>query len=141
MTRYVSRYQQHLNLLANPLDLKLVLDNINWGKGCRKSDLFVTFNGKTIIEKAGFSPAEGGTSSQLGSTLFRAKLSDIVKIYAKVTCASFWSKTTGEVNWEGTVGSLRGLRLRLDSKDADNSSITFTLSGLPEEPILPAWGS
>jgi hypothetical protein len=141
MARSVSRYQQHLNRLANPLDLKLVLDNIRWGRGCRNNDLFVAFNGKTIIEKAGFRPPKGGVSSQLGSTRFRAKLSDIAKVYAKVTCSSFWSKNTGEVNWEGAVGTLHGRHLKLDSKDSADSSITFTLSGLPEEPILPVWGS
>jgi hypothetical protein len=142
MTRAVSRYQQHLQQLANPLNLKLVLDNISWGGRCRDGDLFVTFNGKTIIEKAGFSSSKSGVSSQIGSTQFRAKVSDIANVYAKVTCSSFWTgKKTGEVNWEGTVGTLRGLRLKLDSEDSANRTITFTLSGLPEEPILPAWGS
>ncbi|MEN8136376.1 MAG: hypothetical protein ABFS18_12715 [Thermodesulfobacteriota bacterium] len=141
MARSVSRYQQHLNRLANPMDLKLVFDNISWGRGCRNGDLFVTFNGKTIIEKAGFSLPKGGVSSKLGSTRFRAKLSDIAKVYVKVSCSSFWSKNTGEANWEGAVGTLHGRRLKLDRKDAADSSITFTLSGLPEEPVLPVWGS
>ncbi len=141
MARSASRYQQYLNRLSNPLDLKLVLDNISWGRGCRNSDLFVAFNGKTIIEKAGFRPPKGGVSSQLGSTRFRAKLSDIATVYAKVTCSTFWSKNTGEVNWEGAVGTLHGRRLKLDSKDSTDSSITFTLSGLPDEPLLPVWGS
>ncbi|MCK4838835.1 MAG: hypothetical protein KAS94_08520 [Desulfobulbaceae bacterium] len=142
MERFVSRYQQNLNRLSNPLQLKLVLDNINWGGSCRNSDLFVTFNGKTIIEKTDFSPPKDGVSSQSGSTRFRAKLSDIVKVYAKITCSSWWTGShAGEVNWEGTVGSLRGLRLKLDSKDSANRTISFALSGLPGEPVLPAWGS
>jgi hypothetical protein len=142
MERFVTRYQQYLDRLANPLSLKLVLDNINWGGSCKKSDFFVTFNGKTIIEKTGFRPPKGDVSSQVGSTQFRAKLSDIAKVYAKITCSSMWTnKNTGEVNWEGPVGSLRGLRLKLDSKGFVTRTITFTLSGLPEEPVLPAWGS
>ncbi|MBU0479907.1 MAG: hypothetical protein KKG47_02275 [Proteobacteria bacterium] len=142
MERPVTSYQQHLTRLANPLSLKLVLDNISWGGSCGKSDLLVTFNGKTIIEKTGFSPPKGDVSSQMGSTQFRAKLSDIARVYAKVSCSSWWTGTdTGEVNWQGTVGTLHGLRLKLDSKDSADRAITFTLSGLPEETVLPAWGN
>jgi len=141
MERSVSRYQQHLNQLANPLNLKLVLDNIDWGGSCGHSDLFVTYNGKTIIEKTDFRPPRSGVSSRIGSIQFREKLSDITKIYAKVSCSSWWTKSSGEVNWEGTVGSLNGLRLKVDSEDGANRTITFTLSGLPEEPVLPPWGS
>lgn len=141
MAPSVSRYQLHLSRLTNPLELKLVLNNISWAEGCRDSDLLVTFNGKTIIEKTDLSLPEGGVSSQIGSAKLRGKLSDLAKIYAKVSCSSWWSEDTGEVNWEGTVGALNGLRLKLDSKDAAERTITFTLSGLPEEPMLPAWGS
>lgn len=141
MAPAVSRYQQHLTLLTNPLELKLILDHISLGEGCRHSNLFVTFNGKTILEKADLSLPESGVSSQIGSTQLREKLSDIAKVYAKATCSSWWSKDIGEVNWEGTVGALNGLRLKLDSKDGVDRTITFRLSGLPEEPLLPAWGS
>jgi hypothetical protein len=142
MGRSVTRYQQYLDRLSNPLNLKLVLANINWGGSCKNSDFFVTFNGKTIIEKTGFRPPKGDVSSQVGSTQFRAKLSDIAKVYAKITCSARWrGKNTAEVNWEGAVGNLRGLRLKLDSKGFITRTITFTLSGLPEEPVLPTWGS
>jgi hypothetical protein len=141
MAPAVSRYQQHLNLLVNPLNLKLVLDNLNWGESCRHSNLLVTFNGKAIIEKADWSPAGSGVATQLGSGQFREKLSDLAKVQVKVSCSSWWSENTGEVNWEGAVEDLNGLRLQLDSKDSADRTITFTLAGLPEEPMLPPWGS
>lgn len=141
MERWVTNYQQYLNRLANPLDLMLVLDNISWGESCRRSELLVTFNGKTIIDEADLHPPGSGVSSQLGSIGFRDKLSDIARISAKVVCISWFSSNAGEANWEGTVGSLPGLRLKLEGKGSTERSITFTLSGLPDEPILPAWGS
>jgi hypothetical protein len=142
MERVVNRYQQHLNRLANPLDLKLELESISWGGGCSQSDLVVTYNGKTIIEKTDFKPPAQGRSTNVGSTKFRAKLNDIAKIHARVSCESWWSgKKTGEASWEGVVAKLKGLRLSLEREGSDKSYITFTLSGLPEEPLLPAWGS
>jgi len=142
MTQSVSRYRQYLNQLTNPLDLKLILDNFNWEGNCRPNSLLVTFNGKTIIDQAGFNPSKRGVSAQIGSIRFREKLSDIAKIYAKATCTSWFSEKTGEANWQGAIGSLYGLRLKLAGKNTTaNGSVTFTLSGLPEEPTLPAWGS
>lgn len=142
MERAVKRYQQHLNRLSNPLNLKLELESITWGGGCSQSDLMVTYNGKTIIEKTNFKPPKKGHSANIGSTKFRAKLNDITKIYAKVGCESWWSgKKSGETSWEGIVAKLKGLRLSLEREGSDKSYITFTLSGIPEEPLLPAWGS
>lgn len=141
MAQAVTRYQQHLLRLANPLELRLVLVDISWGGSCRESELSVTLNGKTIIGKADLGQSLGSAPSQIVSDPFREKYSDIAKVYAKVSCSSWWSEIAGEVNWEGTVGTLNGLRLKLDSKDGADRTITFKLSGLPEEPVLPAWGS
>lgn len=138
----VTRYSQYLNRQANPLNLQLQIESITWGGGCGDSDLLVTYNGKTIIEKTGFAPPKKGRSAKVGSTNFRAKLSDIANIYAKVTCESWWrGENTGKASWKGTVGNLLGLRLNLEREGSEKSSITFTLSGLPDEPLLPPWGS
>lgn len=141
MARSVNRYQQHLNQVANPLDLKLVLDNFSWEGSCNPKDLFVTLNGKTFIEKTDITAPRNGVYSQVGSVHFRRKLSDLTKIHAKVSCTSWWSENTGEANWEGAVATLGGLRLQLAGKDGPVGTITFTLAGQPEEPDLPPWGS
>lgn len=141
MAPAVSRYQQYLLRQSNPLELKLVLAQISWGEGCRRGGLQVTLNGKSILEKADLGPVEGTVSAQLVSASFREKLSDLAKLQARITCASWWSEESGEGNWEGAVGSLDGLRLQLEGKAGGERAITFRLSGLPEEPVLPAWGS
>ncbi|MBU0484326.1 MAG: hypothetical protein KKB30_07415 [Proteobacteria bacterium] len=141
MKRVVERYQVYLNQVANPMLINLQLNNIYWAESCGNTDILLTLNGKTVIEKNGLTARKHGRSAQVGNTLFRAKMNDTIKIHMETICNGIWDKEkTGEITWEGLVRNLNGLRIGLDGDQAEKNAVTFILSGVPQEPVLPPWG-
>jgi hypothetical protein len=145
MRKAVSAYKAYLDRVNGPLDLKLVLQQIDWGEARNNEthEVRVTVDGKPLIE-ASLTAYRHKRTGQVGSAADIHKTpSDEIRIQVKAIQKAWiigWDHDAGSAEYTGTVSGLKnGKALDLVAPDHTNRA-TFVVTGFPEEPQLPAWG-
>jgi hypothetical protein len=140
----VSAYKAYLERINGPLDLRLVLQQIDWGDARHKEkhEVRVTVDGKPLIG-ANLTASRHSRTGQVGqpAKIYKAP-SDEIRIQVKVAQKAWvvgWDHDAGTGEYIGTVSGLKnGKTVDLIAPDHTNRA-TFIVSGFPEEPPLPAW--
>jgi len=136
-------YKGYLDRMNGPLDLKLVLQQIDWGDARHNEthEVRVTVDGKPLIE-ASLTAFRHTRTGQVGAAADIHKApSDEIRVQVKVTQKAWIvgkDHDAGTGEYTGTVSGLNGSTLDLAAPDHTNKA-TFIVTGFPEKPHLPAW--
>ena len=145
MRKVVSAYKTYLDQINGPLDLKLVLQQIEWGdaRNNETHEVRITVDGKPLIETS-LTACRLSRTGQVGpaAEIHKAPF-DEIRIQIKVVQKAWvigWDHDAGTGEYTGTVSGLKnGKKLDLVAPDHTNWA-TFVVTGFPEEPRLPEWG-
>jgi hypothetical protein len=146
MTRVVQEYQNYLDALKNTMELTLTLERIIWGDTWDgyKNTVTVSVNGTKLIEETGIKGRPWQSTGPIGSRTFYAKLKDPMQLRIDVVTQPYYPwENVGNGGWglyDKTVEALSGRQIPLQAEGHSNHAI-FTISGIPPEPPLPAWGT
>jgi hypothetical protein len=151
MLKEVELYRDYLNARQDPIEMTLSLSTIQWHDRYYgnvynyDNDVTVIVKGLPLITATKIRSKPNERSSQIGSGTFRAQLNETVTIDVSVVAryGVVWTSTTpgGSGSWTGTPNELQsGVTIDLNGNGFTNKA-TFSLSGLPPEPLLPEWRS
>lgn len=145
----VAQYQRWLAKMTGPLGLTLALSGIQWHEDYWSwrvnyyNDVTVQLRGKPFLTAPGVLSKPNTRSATLGAELLNADLNETITIDVTVVAKYGWvaSSTTsgGSGSWTGTPNQLRsGVTIDLNGAGFTNKA-TFSITGIPTEPKLPAW--
>ena len=145
MTNQVKKYLEWLNAQQGQMDLTLAVKSVTWSDDAGNNDeiqLTVTIDGEQAIKILGLE-SESGESSYLTSSntyKLRARLNDEIRIGVALKDTNRWfgSGEMGTGTRKIQVKDLNGSEVPASTEEMSNT-VTFSLSGIPQQPNLPIW--
>jgi len=153
MRRYVEEYKDYLDALNGPLNLRLVLNEIQWGDAWDgwKHEIQVIVDGRTMIQRDDLKARARGRTSRIGGPipLHGKRLNDQIRVRVRLIrvrtgvrlpYARDQRRNAGVGDYVGCVDNLDDYTLNLKAEDHANTA-SFALQGIPREPELPEWNA
>ena len=145
----VENYKKYVNAMKSPLKLTLNLTTLKWHNMYYSriynysNNVTVEAKGEPLIMANNIWSKPNTASAAVGAGDLEVGLNETitidVSIVARYGTVSTSTMSGGSGTWTGTANQLRsGVTIDLNGNRFTNMA-TFSLSGIPVEPLLPAW--